>query len=119
MTGITARPARGRSAPALGPERITVAAAAWPVARPDSLQALDARLDQWLGQAVAGGAELAVFPEYGGIEAGVLSPRWRPGDLAADIDAASDMAGVWLQARRIRRRNKLALRQNLSFMILI
>ncbi|MAD38470.1 carbon-nitrogen hydrolase family protein [Tistrella sp.] len=110
MTGITARPARGRSAPALGPERITVAVAAWPVARPDSLQALDARLDQWLGQAVAGGAELAVFPEYGGIEAGVLSPRWRPGDLAADIDAASDMAGVWLDLhRRLARHHRIHL----------
>ncbi len=45
-----------------------VAAAAYPVERVASFAAYAAKLERWVAQAVAGGAKLAVFPEYGGME---------------------------------------------------
>lgn len=100
MSGIIARPAGRAAAGAVGPDRLRVAAANWAVLRPASMQALADRLNAAVADAAADGARLLVFPEYGGMEAAVLSPAFRSGDLAAEIAAATAMAGPWLDVHR-------------------
>ena len=52
----------------------TVAAAQYPIDRLDGWAAYEAKLTRWVEQAADGGAALAVFPEYGGMELASLDP---------------------------------------------
>ena len=65
-----------------------VAAAQYPIDRPDSWEAYEAKLTDWVEQAAAGGAALAVFPEYGAMELAALEPSTM-GDLAGSIETVS------------------------------
>lgn len=65
-----------------------VAAAQYPVDRPNGWAAYEAKLARWVAEAAAGGAALAVFPEYGAMELAALDPATM-GDLAASIDSVS------------------------------
>ncbi len=62
--------------------------------------ALETKLDGWVGQAKAAGADLAVFPEYAGIEAALIgAPQNDPGPFAWR-DAMVARAGDWVALHR-------------------
>lgn len=66
----------------------TVAAAQYPIDRLDGWAAYEAKLTRWVEQAADGGAALAVFPEYGGMELASLDPATM-GDLNASLHTVS------------------------------
>lgn len=82
----------------------------YPVERPESIAAWAAKLDRWLAEARANGAELAVMPEYACVELGSalsgLSPASEAEELSAMVAAAPEIlaamrgaaqrAGLWL-----------------------
>lgn len=65
-----------------------VAAAQYPLDRLENWDAYERKLGFWVEQAVAGGAALLVFPEYGAMELASLDPDTM-GHLAASIDTVS------------------------------
>lgn len=65
-----------------------LAAAQYPIDRLDSWDAYAAKLSRWVEGAAAGGAALAVFPEYGAMELASLDPA-TAGDLQGSIDSVS------------------------------
>mgnify|MGYP002623981873 FL=1 len=72
----------------------------YPVERPDGIAALSAKLDRWLAEGRAGGAELLVLPEYACVELGAtLCTATRP-DEAAELRAMVDSAEEILAAMR-------------------
>ena len=66
----------------------TVAAAQYPIEALASWDAYAAKLASWVEQAAAGGAALAVFPEYGAMELASLDPQTM-GDLADSLDSVA------------------------------
>lgn len=52
--------------------KIRVAAAAYPVERLPDMTALEHKLDRWVAEAADRGADLLVFPEYGGMDAALV-----------------------------------------------
>ena len=82
----------------------------YPVERPESIAAWEAKLDRWLAEARTHGTELAVMPEYACVELGSalsgLSPASEAEELAAMVAAAPAIldamrgaarrAGLWL-----------------------
>ena len=84
----------------------------YPVERPAGLPAFAKKLDGWLAEGRAGGAELLVLPEYACVELGASLSRAGSGgateaaELAAMVEAADDIlevmraaairAGAWL-----------------------
>ncbi|MBS0254517.1 MAG: carbon-nitrogen hydrolase family protein [Proteobacteria bacterium] len=67
---------------------LTLAAAAYPIDQLADWGAYAAKLERWVAEGVAGGAQLLVFPEYGAMELAALDPATM-GDLAASIDTVS------------------------------
>lgn len=61
-----------------------VAAAQYPIEALADWDRYAAKLDRWLADAAAGGARLAVFPEYGAMELASLDPQ-SMGDLAGSL----------------------------------
>lgn len=68
--------------------RFTVAAAQYPIDRLESWDAYVAKLSRWVAEAAAGGAALAVFPEYGSLELAALDPA-TAGDLIGCLKTIS------------------------------
>ena len=64
-----------------------VAAAAYPIDRPESWDAWAAKAGRWVADAAAQGAGLAVFPEYGSMELAALAGPEVAGDEAGVITA--------------------------------
>jgi len=62
----------------------TAAIAQYPVEHLASWDGYAAKLERWVGEAAAGGAKLAVFPEYGAMELAALDPATM-GDLAGSL----------------------------------
>ena len=73
---------------------VRVAAAAWSIEAPADEAAWTARLGRAFASAVAGGAELLVFPEYGAMELAALAGPDAAADLAASLDAVADRLGL-------------------------
>ena len=72
---------------------LRVAAAQYPIGRPSSLDAWAAGVERWVGEAAEAGAELLVFPEYGGLElASTFGPEMEQ-DLAGQIRAVGSLIG--------------------------
>ncbi|HEY6870336.1 MAG TPA: carbon-nitrogen hydrolase family protein, partial [Novosphingobium sp.] len=69
---------------------VIVAAAQYPIDRLASWAAYEAKLTSWVESAVAGGARLLVFPEYGAMELASLDPATM-GDLSASLQTVSDL----------------------------
>jgi predicted amidohydrolase len=67
--------------------KICVAAAQYPIEELASFAAFEAKLSRWVQQAVAHGAQLLVFPEYGAMELTSLAGRHVARDLQASLDA--------------------------------
>lgn len=77
-----------------------VAVAAYPAERLPGLDALEAKLDAWLSEAADQGADLAVFPEYAGIEAALAAAPPEPLEpdsarIATDIARSAAAAGTY------------------------
>jgi predicted amidohydrolase len=70
------------------PVSFTVAAAQYPIEALADWQAYEAKLTRWVEAAAAGGAALAVFPEYGAMELASLDHATM-GDLAGSIATVS------------------------------
>ncbi|MEY4239392.1 MAG: hypothetical protein RL339_1993, partial [Pseudomonadota bacterium] len=64
--------------------RFTIAAAQYPIEALADWAAYEAKLTGWVEAAAAGGAALAVFPEYGAMELASLEPATM-GDLAGSL----------------------------------
>jgi predicted amidohydrolase len=71
--------------------RLRVAAAQYPIDRLEGWQAYEAKLAAWVAEAVAAGAQLLVFPEYGAMELASLFPEPVPGDLLAQLPAVASL----------------------------
>lgn len=69
----------------------TIAAAQYPIEQLDSWPAYAAKLTAWVEAAAAGGAALAVFPEYGAMELASLDPA-SMGDLAGSLESVATLA---------------------------
>lgn len=68
--------------------RFTVAAAQYPIEALADWPSYAAKLGLWVERAAAGGAALAVFPEYGAMELASLHPATM-GDLAGSLEAVA------------------------------
>jgi predicted amidohydrolase len=66
---------------------VRIAAAAYPCELLDSWAAYEEKIAHWVTAAAGDGAELLVFPEWGGLELAGLAGRGTAGDLARCIDA--------------------------------
>ena len=69
---------------------ITIAAAQYPIEAFDSLAAYGAKLERWVAEAAANGAQLLVFPEYGAMEYAAASGVATAGNLQRSLAAVSD-----------------------------
>lgn len=67
-----------------------IATAAYPAEFLDSWDAYVTKLTNWVSEAASAGAELLVFPEYGGMELATLAGREVALDLEASIHAVSE-----------------------------
>jgi len=72
--------------------RYTVAAAQYQIEKLADWQAYAAKLTRWVAEAADGGAALAVFPEYGGMELASLEPETM-GDLAGSLASVAGLIG--------------------------
>lgn len=70
--------------------RFTIAAAQYPIEQLTSWQAYVDKLTRWVEAAAAGGARLAVFPEYGAMELAALDPA-TAGDLQGCLGAVAGL----------------------------
>lgn len=71
--------------------RFTIAAAQYPIEQLISWADYAAKLTGWVEAAAAGGAALAVFPEYGAMELAALDPA-SMGDLAGSLESVAALA---------------------------
>ncbi len=79
-----------------------IATAAYNLDRLDSWAQYEDKLDRWVSNAVAQGAELLVFPEYGAMELSTLDGAEVAGDLERSIHSVSDrMADVHVLHQRL------------------
>ncbi len=91
--------------------RLRLAAAQYPIDRLDGWQAYEAKLAAWVAGAVAEGAQLLVFPEYGAMELASLFPDPVPGDLLAQLPAVAS-----LEARVVELHQALARRHGVHIL---
>jgi predicted amidohydrolase len=70
---------------------LRIAAAQYPIEWLESFGAWEAKLVHWVEEAVRGGAELLVFPEYGSMELTSLFGREVAGDLRGSLVAMNDL----------------------------
>jgi predicted amidohydrolase len=73
-----------------------VAVAKYTIGAPRSFAEFADKQTQWLSQARAGGAELAVLPEYLSLELGATFGAGTQGDLHASLVATQAYHGAWL-----------------------
>ena len=90
---------------------LTLAALAWPVEPTAGITAYAAKLDRWVAEAKAGGADLVVMPEYACVELGAALAGGKAPDAATELRAmvaaaddilaamraAASRHGIWLQ----------------------
>ncbi|WP_298164208.1 carbon-nitrogen hydrolase family protein [Novosphingobium sp.] len=70
--------------------RYTIAAAQYPIEQLADWEAYEAKLTRWVAEAAAGGAALAVFPEYGAMELASLEPETM-GNLAGSLASVAGL----------------------------
>lgn len=72
--------------------RFTIAAAQYPIDQLADWGVFETKLTRWVEEAAAGGAALAVFPEYGAMELASLDPATM-GDLSGSLASVSALVG--------------------------
>jgi predicted amidohydrolase len=70
---------------------VTIAAAQYPLDEISSLSQWQAKVTRWVEDAVRGGANILVFPEYGAMELSAIGGKGT--DLQGSISAVSDFTG--------------------------
>jgi predicted amidohydrolase len=73
---------------------IRMAAAQYPIDALGTLEAYQAKLARWVGEAAGNGAQLLMFPEYGAMEYAFASGADTAGNLQASLAAASEALGL-------------------------
>ena len=68
-----------------------IATAAYPLDALASWADYHRKLSDWVAEAAANGADLAVFPEYGAMELATLAGAEAAGDLERSLHAVSDV----------------------------
>jgi predicted amidohydrolase len=79
---------------------LTLAVLAWPVEPSASIAVYAAKLDHWVAQAKAGGADLVLMPEYACVELGAALTGHTAPDAATELRAMVTAAGEILLAMR-------------------
>jgi predicted amidohydrolase len=77
-----------------------VASAQWPIERHASLADWRAKLERWMAEAAAGGAQLAVMPEYAPMELTSVLPEQDQGDLERQLHALQQLLPDYLELCR-------------------
>lgn len=70
---------------------LKVAAAQYPIDQPATREAWRDKVERWVAQGAATGAELLVFPEYAAIEQAATFPAEVAGNLEATLRAVADL----------------------------
>ncbi|MDN3522158.1 carbon-nitrogen hydrolase family protein [Halomonas ramblicola] len=76
--------------------RVTVATAQYPIDRLRRFDDFVDKANRWVADAAGRGAELLVFPEYGGMELTSLLPEAVLGDLSAQLEALQPLRDDYL-----------------------
>lgn len=71
-------------------DSLRIAAAQYPIDEPDTFRAWEEKTARWVGDGVATGARLLIFPEYGLMELGAIAGPAIAGDLARSLAAVAD-----------------------------
>ncbi|HYB10838.1 MAG TPA: carbon-nitrogen hydrolase family protein [Alphaproteobacteria bacterium] len=74
-----------------------IAAAQYPIELLASWDAYRMKLESWVGEAAGNGAELLLFPEYGGMELASLLDENSRGDLKASIEGMKQFVEPFLE----------------------
>lgn len=74
------------------PDRVRVGAAQYPLDAVPTFAAWQEKMADWVARGAAAGAQLLVFPEYGGLELAATQGRAVTDDLAATLRAAADLS---------------------------
>ncbi|MEQ1712793.1 MAG: hypothetical protein ABL908_15515, partial [Hyphomicrobium sp.] len=80
-------------APHKRPDLLRIAAAQYPIGEPDSLEAWEDKIAQWVAEGAATGARLLVFPEYAAIEQAAAFGTEVSSSLDATLATVADLAG--------------------------
>jgi predicted amidohydrolase len=72
---------------------LTVSAAQYPIGQPDSLDAWEAKVADWVAAGAKTGAELLVFPEYAAIEQAACFGPDVYNDLQTTLEKVAEIAG--------------------------
>jgi predicted amidohydrolase len=72
---------------------LTVSAAQYPIGQPDSLDAWEAKIADWVAAGAKTGAELLVFPEYAAIEQAACFGPSVYSDLQTTLERVAEIAG--------------------------
>lgn len=72
---------------------LTVSAAQYPIGQPDSLDAWEAKIADWVAAGAKTGAELLVFPEYAAIEQAACFGPSVYSDLQTTLEKVAEIAG--------------------------
>jgi predicted amidohydrolase len=77
----------------MAPGKLRVAAAQYPIDQPKSLAEWEAKIERWVIDGAATGADLLVFPEYGAIEQAAAFGPDVCNDLQATLSRVAEVAG--------------------------
>ncbi len=91
---------------------VTVSAAQYPIGEPRSLTEWDAKIETWVAEGAATGADLLVFPEYAAIEQAAALGSAISGSLPATLHAVADLA-----SHRIELHTRLARQHNVHILV--
>lgn len=73
---------------------LTISAAQYPIGQPDSLDAWEAKITEWVAAGARTGAELLVFPEYAAIEQAACFGSSVYSDLQTTLEKVAELAGA-------------------------
>jgi predicted amidohydrolase len=94
------------------PDKITIAAAQYPIGQPATLAEWEAKIRAWVAEGAKTGAELLVFPEYAAIEeAACLGPDVY-GSLPVTLERVAELAG-----QRVALHAELAQKHNVHILV--
>lgn len=89
------------------PDKITIAAAQYPIGEPNSLAEWEKKIEAWVAAGAKTGAQLLVFPEYAAIEQAACFGPDVYNDLQVTLEKVAELAGerVALHARLAKEHN--------------
>jgi predicted amidohydrolase len=85
---------------ASGARTLRIAAAQWPIERHASFAAWAQKLERWLAEAAADGAQLAILPEYAAMELTSVLPEEQQGALESQLHGLQALLADYLECCR-------------------